>query len=62
MAQIITVADVYDALTSDRAYRDALTCKDAMKILFEEKGRMLNPELVDVFYEEIKNNKECSNE
>jgi len=62
MAQIITVADVYDALTSDRAYRDALTCKDAMKILFEEKGRMLNPELVDVFYEEIKKNKECSNE
>lgn len=60
IAQIIAVADVYDALTSDRAYRDALTCRDAMNILIEEKGKMLNPKLVDIFYEEIRKSKDCS--
>jgi len=59
MAQIIAVADIYDALTSDRAYRMAIDCHAAMDILFEEKGKALNPELVDIFYEEMKK-KDCS--
>lgn len=54
MAQIISVADFYDALTSDRSYRTALTCREAMDIIISEKGKSLNPELVDVFYEELK--------
>lgn len=54
MAQIITIADVYDALTSDRSYRKALECEDAMKIIMKDSGTAFNPELVDVFYEEIK--------
>lgn len=54
MAQIISIADVYDALTSDRSYRKAMTCKDAMKIILNESGKMFNKKLVDVFYEEIK--------
>ncbi|MBI9011212.1 MAG: hypothetical protein JEZ08_03210 [Clostridiales bacterium] len=37
IAQIIAVADVNDALTSDRAYRGAVTCRDAMNILIEGK-------------------------
>lgn len=54
MAQIISVADMYDALTSERAYRKAMPCRDAMEILLSEKGKMLNPKLVDIFYEEMK--------
>ncbi|KDR96331.1 HD-GYP domain, c-di-GMP phosphodiesterase class II (or its inactivated variant) [Peptoclostridium litorale DSM 5388] len=54
IAQIISVADVYEALTSDRSYRKAMSSSDAMKILKEEAGKGLNPELVDVFCEEVK--------
>jgi putative nucleotidyltransferase with HDIG domain len=53
IAQIISVADIYDALTSDRAYRCAINRDDAMAILIKEKGKALNPILVDVFYKEI---------
>lgn len=57
IAQIISVADIYDALTSDRSYREAIDCHAAMDILFKEKGKALNPILVDIFYEEmLKNN------
>lgn len=54
IAQIISIADVYDALTSDRSYRMAMTCEDAMKIILEGSGKMFNEKLVNVFYEEIK--------
>jgi HD-GYP domain-containing protein (c-di-GMP phosphodiesterase class II) len=53
IAQIIAVADVFDALTSDRSYRKALSYEDAMEILLSEKGKMLNPILVDVFHKEL---------
>lgn len=56
IAQIISVADIYDALTSDRAYRSAINCHEAMEILIEEKGKALNPILVDVFYKEMQKN------
>jgi putative two-component system response regulator len=35
-ARILQVADVYDALTSDRPYRDALSSEEALGILHEE--------------------------
>lgn len=54
IAQIISVADVYEALTSDRSYRKAMSSSDAMEILKEEAGGGLNPELVDIFFEEMK--------
>lgn len=56
IAQIIAVADVYDALTSDRAYRKAMSCDEAMKIILDNSGAMFNPMLVEVFYE-----KNCMN-
>jgi len=49
IAQIISIADVFDALTSDRPYREAMDCHTAMKIIEESKGTMFNPELVDLF-------------
>lgn len=57
MAQIITVADAFEAMTSDRSYRKAMSKEKALKILIKDKGKMFNPELVDIFVELVKNNK-----
>jgi HD-GYP domain-containing protein (c-di-GMP phosphodiesterase class II) len=48
-ARIISVADVYDALTSDRSYRKAFSHEDARKILDEQAGASLDPKLVALF-------------
>src|SRR5260370_38147713 len=37
-ARILQVADVYDALTTDRPYRGALSPEEALQILFTEAG------------------------
>jgi diguanylate cyclase (GGDEF)-like protein/PAS domain S-box-containing protein len=48
-ARIVSVADVYQALISDRPYRKAYSLKDALKILQQESGVLLDPYIVDVF-------------
>ena len=48
-ARIFTVVDVYDALTSDRPYRDAWPVNDAVRYIQEQAGRIFDPEMVDVF-------------
>jgi putative two-component system response regulator len=50
-ARIIAVADAYDALTSDRPYRPALSHEQAFEILREGAGRVWDPRLVEVFCE-----------
>lgn len=54
-AQILAVADTFDALTSNRPYRKARSFQQAIKILQEVRGSQLNTELVDIFIEIIKN-------
>lgn len=49
MARIITVADVYDALTSARPYRPAFSYEEATRIMRTESGRILDPNLCEVF-------------
>jgi len=49
LAQIISIADAYDAMTSNRPYRSALSSTYATQILYEERGKQFHPELVDVF-------------
>ncbi|MDA3845502.1 MAG: HD-GYP domain-containing protein [Vallitaleaceae bacterium] len=61
IAQIISIADVFDALTSDRPYREAMDCHIAMKIIQENKGKMFNPELVDIFSKLLGNMMEDNN-
>lgn len=62
-ARILTVADVYDALTSNRAYKKAFSHEKATEIILEGKGSMFDPELVELFinvkdqFEEILNSK-----
>ena len=48
-ARILTIADVYDALTSRRSYKEALTHEEAMEIIVQGKGKCFDPDLVDIF-------------
>ena len=48
-ARILSVVDCYDALTSDRPYRPAMTQAQATAILLERSGSMYDPAVVDAF-------------
>ena len=48
-ARIVAVADVYDALTSDRPYRPARSVDDALAHLMAQAGRGLDEEIVGTF-------------
>jgi cyclic di-GMP phosphodiesterase len=45
--RIVAVADVFDALTSDRPYRRAWSTEDAVAFFLMQRGCMFDPELVD---------------
>ncbi|MEJ7789719.1 MAG: HD domain-containing phosphohydrolase [Thermoleophilaceae bacterium] len=47
--RIVAVADVFDALTSDRAYRPAFSVEEALAILREGRGTQFDPEVLDRF-------------
>jgi HD-GYP domain-containing protein (c-di-GMP phosphodiesterase class II) len=48
-ARIVHVADAYDAMTSDRAYRKGMSHERAVSILIECSGTMFEPRAVDAF-------------
>lgn len=48
-ARIIAVADVYDALTTKRFYKEAYSHAKAKKMIVELKGKHFDPEIVDAF-------------
>jgi GAF domain-containing protein len=48
-ARILSVVDCFDALTSDRPYRRAMTEEAALGILRERSGKMYDPAVVDMF-------------
>ena len=49
LARIIAIADCYDAMTSSRAYREALSAYEAREVLRAEAGRHFEPEFVKAF-------------
>ncbi|MFA7404063.1 MAG: HD domain-containing phosphohydrolase [Pelobacteraceae bacterium] len=49
VARIISVADAFDAMTSDRPYRKALTHREAFAELVRCKGTQFDPDIVDAF-------------
>ena len=51
--QVAAVADVFDALTSDRPYRKAFTLENTVQIMREERGKHFDPRLVDMFFENV---------
>ena len=50
-ARILTVADVFDALTSNRPYRNAMAVEKALSIIIEGSGIEFDPEVVKAFLE-----------
>lgn len=50
-ARIMALADVYDALVSERVYKKAFTKEEAKRIILEGSGTQFDPELVPVFLE-----------
>jgi putative nucleotidyltransferase with HDIG domain len=48
-ARILSVADCFDALNSDRPYRPRLSVAEAFAILRERRGTMYDPLIVDTF-------------
>ena len=48
-ARVFSVADAYDALTSDRPYRAALDKVIALDTIKESSGKMFDPDIVDMF-------------
>jgi len=53
-ARVISVADVYDALTSDRPYRKAMSPYDAKEILLKGTGTDFDPRVIDGFIDAFK--------
>ena len=51
-ARILSVVDCYDALTSDRPYRPAMSAEQALDILTQRRGRMYDPLVIDTFVRE----------
>lgn len=51
--RIISIADVYDALTSDRPYRKAMPTHEAMEYLMGGGGTLFDPELVSIFTKKV---------
>jgi HD-GYP domain-containing protein (c-di-GMP phosphodiesterase class II) len=50
LVRITTVADIYDALTTDRPYRNRYSKERAFEILCEMKGQ-IDPDIVDILIE-----------
>ena len=47
--RIVALADVYDALTSRRIYRDAMSHAQARAMILRERGAHFDPDVVDAF-------------
>lgn len=52
-ARILSVVDCFDALTSDRPYRPALSDEEALKIIMARRAGMYDPLVVDTFVAEL---------
>ncbi len=55
-SRICTIVDAYDAMTSDRSYRPAMTDEYAMNELQKNAGTQFDPYLVDVFLNKVISN------
>lgn len=51
LARVTAIADAFDAMTSSRSYRSALSVEEAYQRIIDGKGTQFDPELVTVFQE-----------
>ncbi|MBR1482932.1 MAG: HD domain-containing protein [Ruminococcus sp.] len=52
-ARIVTICDVFDALTTERTYKAAWSKEEAVNYLTNQKGKIFDPQLTDLFIGEI---------
>src|SRR5256885_2434023 len=52
-ARVLAIADCYDALTSHRPYRRALSHDSAIAMIHERRGSMFDPEMTDAFLQVV---------
>lgn len=60
-ARIMAVADVYDALTTERVYKKAFTHNKALQIIKEESGKKFDPEIINNLFKITNIFKDISN-
>ncbi|MBN2260544.1 MAG: HD-GYP domain-containing protein [Clostridiales bacterium] len=60
-SRIVSLIDVYDALSHKRIYKEAWNHDAVVAYILENKGKMFDPEIVDVFMENIEEIKEVNN-
>jgi putative nucleotidyltransferase with HDIG domain len=53
LAQILSVADAFDAMQSNRPYRKGRSWSEAMAVIREESGKSFNPRAVEAFFQVI---------
>ncbi|MFH0935599.1 MAG: diguanylate cyclase [Candidatus Omnitrophota bacterium] len=56
-ARIVAIADVFEALTSQRAYRKAYSREEALKIIKEGSGTQFDPRIVNIFFKILQDEK-----
>ena len=49
LARLVSIADVYDALTSDRPYRRSILPSEAMEYIMASSGTLFDPHMVFIF-------------
>ena len=52
-ARIVTIADVFDAMTSKRSYKEQFSIEDTIKIMEQDKGKIFDPVLLEAFTSDI---------
>jgi putative two-component system response regulator len=50
-ARLVALADVYDALISNKIYRQGMSYEAAVGVIFSERGEHFDPDVVDAFME-----------
>ncbi|HMS56088.1 MAG TPA: HD-GYP domain-containing protein [Fimbriimonadaceae bacterium] len=58
IARVLTLADTFDAMTSDRPYRPGLTVEEAITVILRESGRQFDPELGPIFADMMANSRQ----
>lgn len=53
LARIVVVADAFDAMTSKRAYRDAMSMQEAVSELVRNRAKQFDSDVVDAFIEAV---------
>ncbi len=52
-SRILAIADIYTAMIRPRLYRDAFVARDVLRSIFQDRGKTVDPQLVQIFIREI---------